>query len=232
MAYGLQTPPSGYSVLPDLFWTWNKQDAKKTSRWAAPYHGAFHGGDLRLAKAPGDTRLRSNFEREILVALQPIGGYRHVWETLAKQIAVSPPGWRWWIRRHPASSPAQDIEFGSLLSLNGPNVKIAEASAPLMTLLPDMDVLLSLESGTAVEAHIFGLHVIFLSINALDVFPELIAGCAARIIAADGVNAAIAQFPSRKSSGRPVSPDLNEVLSRLEDFMAKNARSHPTSITA
>ncbi len=174
-AYRWSKPPEqGYSTLPAVFWTWSPEDAACIAAWAdpSPWHAAIHGGHSQLtpylddqdaATRKWDERFgrigdAAAFERDILVALQPIGGRRAVWEALARHIEAAPTAWRWWIRRHPSASLFQDSEYRRLLELQRPNVVIEEASAlPLPTLLRRMSVLVSLASGAAAEAAAFGV---------------------------------------------------------------------------
>jgi len=192
-AYGFSVlPERGYVTLPAVFWNWTQQDANYINRWAAtlalPWHRGFHGGHLQLAPffddddadtRAWDERVRAvgsgHFEREILVALQPIHGQRVRWQELAAQIAAAPPTWRWWIRRHPAATAAQDLEYQSLLSLRQPNVAVSEASVlPLPALLRHMNALVSLSSGAAVEAAMFGVPAFFLQDEACGPFAQII----------------------------------------------------------
>ena len=225
MAYGWKVPVEGYRVLPDLFWTWTERDAANTDRWALPRHAAFQGGDVRLAQAASiDSKIKfDRFEREILIALQPIGGHCDDWNSLADQIEAAPAHWRWWIRRHPASTPLQDAEFGRLLALNAPNVMIEEASAPLFQLLPHMDVLVSMESGTAVEAALLGIPAFFFSPSAHELFADMIARGEAKTIAIDRVAAEISRLPMPPSRASLTHVDLEDALRRLDVLAAGRA---------
>ena len=147
-AYGWSAlPDKGYTTLPALFWNWSEQDAAHIRRWtsrlAPSWHRSLYGGHVQLAPFldDGDPNTRAwdvkfravgasqGFERDILVALQPIGGCRPHWEALCEHIKAGSSRWRWWIRRHPASSPYQDAEYSQLLSLRMPNVVIDQASS-------------------------------------------------------------------------------------------------------
>ncbi len=145
----------------------------------ANFCGASGAWDKRFQAAAGNRP----FAREILVALQPIAGQTHRWDQLAEIIETAPANWRWWIRRHPASRAQQDSAFGRLLSLRGDNVVIEPASElPLPALLPRMTALVSLMSGAAGEAAIFGVPAFFLSDEAQGPFGNLIAKGCARIV--------------------------------------------------
>jgi len=224
MAYGLKTPARGYTTLPDYFWTWTEGDAENIDRWARPRHQAFAGGDLRLpgsSVAPSRKGVEANFAREILVALQPIGGHRRDWETLADQIITAPTAWRWWIRRHPASSPEQDKEFGRLLELRLPNVFIEEAAVPLLSLLSIVNVVVSLESGTSIEAARFCIPSLFLSQAAGELFSSLIEKGQARIVDADTINAEIARL-SPQAPHVPKDLGAENALKLLDEFSAQS----------
>jgi hypothetical protein len=231
-------PARGYSTLPAVFWTWSLKDAAHIATWsdpkAAPWHAAVHGGHSQLepyldgqgaATHRWDKRFTSvgdapAFEREILVALQPIGGRRAVWEALARRIEAAPTSWRWWIRRHPSSSLFQDVEYQRLLALRRPHVVIEEASElPLPALLRRMSVLISLASGAAVEAAAFGVPALFLDPEALGAFPGLVERGQAAVIDVAEVVSRIAAMPRR--SARPVSdppPPIEETLRRLDEM--------------
>ncbi len=237
-AYRLSALPArGYATLPAVFWSWTKDDVARIDDWAtrqaAPWHSAIHGGNTQLAPylddqqamtRTWDARFASigegaNFEREILVALQPIHGHRAVWDALCLQIEASPKSWRWWIRRHPASRPDQDAESAALLALRPPNVLIEEASAlPLPVLLRHVSAVLSLASGAAVEASMFGVPAFFLIDAARLPFADLIARRLATIIDVNTVKEEIARVHPR--SVRPshgAQPDIGKTLLQLEE---------------
>ena len=229
-------PDNGYATLPALFWSWTEKDAANIASWssvlALPWHRSLHGGHTQLARfldnadletKGWDTKFKAigagaKFEREILVALQPIGGHGADWDALAAQIEAAPAVWRWWIRRHPASRPRQDAAFGRLLSLDRPNVVI-DPSLPLPALLRHMSVTLSLASGAAVEAAALGVPALFLSEEARGPFADLIERGQASVIVVENVNAAIFGLPgaaARTPTTRQA--DLDMTLLRLEEI--------------
>jgi hypothetical protein len=232
-AYRWRNPPArGYSTLPAVFWTWSPEEAARIAAWAgdSPWHVAVHGGHSQLAAYRDDQDPATRYwderfaavggagEREILVALQPIGGRRAMWDALARQIAASPERWRWWIRRHPSGTLFQDAEYRGLLELKRPNVVIDEASAlPLPALLRRMDALVSLASGAAAEAAMFGVPALFLDGEALGTYPDLIARGDAELIEVADVVRTISRLCRRSS--RPASngsPPIAQTLRRLE----------------
>jgi hypothetical protein len=236
-AYGWWAlPPSGYAVLPAVFWHWTQADATHTQSWASrlalPWHRSVHGGHVQLTpylddRDPNTLRLDRRFDtltdgvrypREILVALQPVSGYRAQWDALATQIEASPPEWRWWIRRHPASRAYQDDEYRRLIELRRPNVIIDGASLlPLPVLLRHIHVLVSRFSGASAEAADFGVPSLFLSDEARGQFGGLIERGIARVVDIAQIHAHIAQLPlltQRPSLASP--PELDSTLSLLE----------------
>jgi hypothetical protein len=160
------------------------------------------------------------FEREILVTLQPVSGYRAQWDALAAQIEAGPTQWRWWIRRHPASCPYQDEEYRRLVSLRQPNVVVeASLSLPLPALLRRMSVLVSRFSGSSAEAADFGVPALFLSEEARGQFSRLIERGAATVVPIKDLIAIIAQLP--RVATRPptiAAPEFDATLAHIEQF--------------
>ncbi len=238
-AYGWRAlPKNGYATLPAVFWNWTQRDAADIQHWAGtlalPWHRSLHGGHTQLSPylddsvAPtrsGDAKFaaltrRTAFEREILVALQSVGGYRERWEALAAQIEAAPMTWRWWIRRHPAS--LDDAEFESLVSLRRPNVLIEESSMlPLPALLRQMSVVVSRFSGASAEAAFFGVPAIFISEEARGQFSDLIDRGFAAVVEIEALNAAIAAMPAVRvrppTTSAPV-PEVGQTLARLMEM--------------
>jgi hypothetical protein len=230
-------PSRGYATLPVVFWNWTRDETARLNDWASklavPWHSAIRGGHTQMAPylddqnpmtQTWDARFASigegaQFEREILVALQPIHGHRAVWDALCAQIEASPASWRWWLRRHPASRPDQDAEFARLLALRRPNVNSADATTlPLPVLLRHMSAVLSLGSGVAVEASMFGVPAFFLIDAARHTFADLIARGAAHIIDVGSVNDAIAGIPGTPiRTPQDLPPPIDETLRQLEE---------------
>jgi hypothetical protein len=238
-AYGWSAPPAtGYTSLPAVFWNWSESDAAAIRRWTntlkSPWHSSLHGGHTQLASflddhdpavKAWDERFAAiaggaDFEREILVALQPIAGYRAVWDALAAQIEAAPPQWRWWIRRHPASTSQQDSEYRRLISFRRSNVIIDGASSmPLPALLRRMSVIVSLASGAAAEAAVFGVPALFLSDGASGQFGGLIERGLASRADVQSLNSSIERIatPSARSLAA-CQPEINGTLLHLEDL--------------
>jgi hypothetical protein len=231
-------PDTGYAVLPAVFWNWTQADAAHIEQWTRqltrPWHRSVFGGHLQLAPYLNDSDCAARewdakfdligggqqFERDVLVTLQPVSGYRAQWDALAAQIQAGPPHWRWWIRRHPASCAYQDQEYSRLVSLRLPNVVVEAASSlPLPALLRRVSVLVSRFSGASAEAANFGVPALFLSEEARGQFSRLIDRGAATVVPIDALIATIARLPQVPL--RPpatATPELDDTLACLEQF--------------
>lgn len=244
-AYQWSHPPDGgYSTLPAIFWNWTAQEAQDIQAWArtlpCAWHRAVHGGHTQIAELCCDSALQKAcdqrihaaagdvvFDKEILLTLQPIGGRRLIWDAIAEQIERSPASWRWWIRRHPASTRSQDTEYARVLALRGPNIEIELAcELPLPILLRWMTVTVSLESGAAVEAATLGIPALFLSGAAAGPFARILDAKLAKIINVDNLTSEITLL--RDSSGKPAQfptqPSIDETLIRLQELARQYAQ--------
>ena len=231
-------PENGYPLLPAVFWTWTENDAAAIEGWTTrmqlPWHRSICGGHPQLsawfddldpqtqafdAKIE-DLRSAHPGKLDILVALQNHGNYIELWNELAALIERAPSDWRWWLRRHPFAG--SDKELGRLLTVRRPNVLIQEASSfPLPALLRHMDAFVSLRSGAAVEASMFGLKPIFLSPVARELFPNLFEAGGAEIIADITALEERLRNPLRRTKTRTSQPDLRGVLARLDSAAAE-----------
>ena len=234
-------PAGGYSTVPAAFWTWSQDEADGVACWGR----SLHGGHSQLAPFLDDdspeavrwgaqfaaTGSTGPFEREILVALQPIGGRRAVWEALARQIEASPASWRWWIRRHPSASRAQDAEHAALLALQRPDVIVDEAEElPLPALLRHIDAVVSLASGSAAEAAAFGVPALFLDEEARGPFGRLIERGEAEVVDVADVVARLASLDGQRRARADPPPPIDDTLERLlamAEGYAALCREHP-----
>jgi len=233
-------PESGYAILPAVFWNWTEEDATAIERWsrklAAPWHSSLLGGHPQLAcwfndQDPqtrtadgtiGKIRARAQADLEILVALQTLDGFDEVWNDLAALIEAAPPRWRWWLRRHPNTLHLGDRGLGRLLAIRRPNVLIEEASSvPLPGLLRHMDVLLSLRSGAAAEASLFGVKSVFLSAAAREMFRHLLDAGKAEIIDDMALLEQRLALLPRGPKVQRSQPKLSDVFSRLHRMAAE-----------
>lgn len=246
-------PDNGYAVLPSVFWTWTEADAAVIEAWSSklksPWHRSIQGGHPQLPAWFDDNdpqtrsfdarineiRARSPAGREILVALQANEGYQDLWNEFAALIERAPSNWRWWLR-HRKNTRGAERQLGRLFALRRPNVLIEEASLlPLPALLRHMDAFVSIRSGAAIEASMFGLRPIFLSSAATEMFPELFDARKADII--DDMNALEAYLYAQpiRMKTRLAQPPLSDSLSRLESMVAEYsvlcaAQNYPSGI--
>jgi hypothetical protein len=235
MGYGWSAlPRHGYTTLPALFWNWSQADAAKIRAGFQTlehnWHCSLQGGHVQLGSVLNERNFweakyraiagGTIFAREILVTLQPVDGHLQDWEMLAAQVEAAPVDWRWWIRRHPASRPHQDAAFGRLLKLSGPNVIIGEAAAlPLPVLLSHMSVLVSLASGAAEEAAMFGVPAFFLSGDAVAPFSRLIDEGQTRIVDINRIASEIVALPNRTQRPFPEpQPSPEKVLFKIDEM--------------
>lgn len=156
-----------------------------------------------------------------MIALQGHDGYVDLWSNLAALIERAPSDWRWWLRRHPYA-PHSNEGLGRLMTIRRPNVLIDEASSlPLPALLRHMDAFVSIRSGAAGEASMFGLRPIFLSPIARDMFPQLFASGGAEVIEnVTELEDRLGSLP-RTTRTRAVQPELRTVLSQLDSIAAE-----------
>jgi len=233
-------PESGYPVLPAVFWCWTPEEAAGIDVWCknlnAPWHRGLHGGhpqmpqwfddddaQTRISDAEIATiRAQAPADLEILVALQDIDGHQHVWKELVALVEAAPSQWRWWLRRHPRKPTRGDGGVAPLLAIRRPNVLIDEPSRrPLPALLRHMHVLLSLTSGSSVEASMFGVKPIFLTSDALASFPHLLETGKAEII--ENMHAIEMRLRNitREPKTRSPPPKISDVFSRLRSMAAE-----------
>ena len=182
-------PERGYEILPAVFWTWTQADADAIETWTRtlkrPWHSSIYGGHPQLAAwlqrndpepsavdaSINEVLANAPVEREILVALQMVGGHEDLWNALASFIEAGPPQWRWWIRRHPSTLQLGDQGLERLLAIKRPNVLVdLPSSVPLPSLLQHMDALVTATSGAAVEASMLGVTMTYLPADANKVF--------------------------------------------------------------
>lgn len=234
-------PPHGYSTLPGLFWTWTEEDSAGIRRWTDRLGGGWHraiaGGHPQITAsresendrlwrnaitATGDNR---RYDREILVALQPIGGKHQVWDALADAIRLAPPSWRWWIRRHPASRPEQDRAYGRLLLSGGPCIVVGEAAQiPLPALLGHMDALVSLASGAAAEAAMLGVPAFFLDDEAKETFPGVLGRGEGEVVDVTTLIAAVGGLPVGRARPAPHGARIDDTLREIDRLAHDYAR--------
>lgn len=146
------------------------------------------------------------YERDILIALQPLYGSRPTWEALCAEIRIAPPEWRWWVRRHPLSNELRlphemeqyDFEFLPLLAMDMPNVVVTHAARmPMRDMVRHMSVVISFCSASSKEAAVAGTPAFFLDQRGCREFPALVGAGFVKYVAVQDLNAEIAALPTR-----------------------------------
>jgi len=236
-------PKRGYEILPAVFWNWTTEDCTAIDSWTKtmeqPWHRSLYGGHPQFAAWFDNEDLQTRTfdakvrelcsaqagEIHILVALQNLKGYYdQIWNALAALVERSPENWRWWLRRHPAAHRDGNEDAERLLSIRRPNVIVGEASSfPLPALLRHMDIVLSLYSGAAFEASLFGLQSIFLTAGARELFPRLIKSGKAEVI--DDMASLEFRLASVRSRTKTplMQPQIGEVLAQLKQMSIEYA---------
>jgi hypothetical protein len=162
-------PVGGYSILPDIFWTWSEHDAATIRAWHAR---ALVGGNAFLERwRAGAFAGAADVRAQVAAAVRESGGRRNLLWTLSPlleppdhramildALASTGESWRWWIRLHPAMRD-QRPEIERLLRDRGlDRVELAVANAsPLYALLEHMDAHVTHSSASAAEAAAFGV---------------------------------------------------------------------------
>lgn len=195
VAYGKWTciPPSGYTLLPSIFWCWDSASKMTIDEWTPKCHGRHRsivGGNPILSEFIDDSSPLSQFfdsrvreiclssNANILVTLQP-GDCN---PNLIRIIQESPKDWFWWIRIHPTATslPPELIEV--LERFCKGRFDWANASSlPLYALLKAMNLHVTNFSSSVLEAERFGLRTVLLHSLGQDYYSEQIKSGVARI---------------------------------------------------
>jgi hypothetical protein len=167
-------PKDGYELLPAVYWTWSTEDAAVIRAWAdktASAHRVVVGGNLFLNRwVQGRDPVVEHFDR-ILVERQGPRREREVLCTLQNTLcrpedlrpfrdalATTSPGWRFWIRTHPACSATEVREARRQFAPYADRAVVLEASdLPLYALLRHVDAHTTINSATVIEAAALGV---------------------------------------------------------------------------
>ncbi len=239
-------PSGGYSILPDIFWTWSEEDAKAINAWAGqlekPWHLAVWGGHPQFSTWLDDAnpqtrefdaivagiKKRNEGDFDVLVPLQDLDGYGAVWDDLADLISASPPHWRWWLRRHPVPAFNRGAGIKKLLTLKRRSIILEEAtSLPMPALLRNVNAVLTLMSSTAVESAFFGHRPIFLTEDARMQFSGIFKADKADVIS--NMEAVMARLKTMAQEGRRPAqrPYHRTDLKHTLNALLAMARNHP-----
>lgn len=171
-AYGRWThlPSTGYNTLPNYFACWDKSSRDCINSWASNYkdhHRAVIFGNRFMQTVANErssafkdylrnVQLECSPEKHVLLTLQVECGFPDI---LKETLRLSPPAYFWWIRFHPMMTGDEKSNAIAIVSsIKGLNYNINEASTNLLySILPHMDMHLTLNSSVVQEASHFGV---------------------------------------------------------------------------
>ena len=225
-----KVPSMGYSLLPQVFWTWNKSSALTIQLWskAHSYHRTFVGGNPWLTywqKGLSDTQAQSLLtslpDNMVLYSLQPVSPRFPPW--LVEAIRATKEDYQWWVRLHPRQLSEQkaimeELEALGLLDF----VNLHEATTlPLFTLLARTRVHITQWSTVIWEAAAFGVPSVAIHPTGKDLFkdqlPENILYCAYQ---ADELIHLIRQLSSHKSAPMSMNNNNQQSLLKLRELLS------------
>jgi hypothetical protein len=215
----LKVPPTGFAVLPALFWCWAEEDVAAILRWnsnVAKWHRPVLGGNVWLSEwRSGRSSTAMHFDqvitsespseansRNILVALQWGTSIEEDLGPLLEAVRNAPPEWKWWFRLHPAMlNERQNVK--DLLLKNGivnGGVDIA-TDVPLYALLRHMHVHVTQYSSSVIEAELFGVPSVVITQNGVELFgKQILSGWARPAFSATDILSAIASQLAHRSA--------------------------------
>jgi hypothetical protein len=222
-------PPSGYELLPRLFWCWSQEEVDGINAWATgarTAHWAVLGGNpwhwYWLEGAGQDIGQRFQLPRtgstNILVTVQPPPV--SALNTLRSVMEGCPKSWKWWLRLHPRCRDAATVRATAAFFQGRADCVVEEAGrAPLPLLLQKVDLHITANSSTIIEAAEFGVPSIVLDPLSCETFKTEVARC--MVFHAGDVDA-VRQLASvlvtrRESAGIPHPGKTPETLYRMNN---------------
>jgi len=227
-------PPTGFGVVPDIFWVWSSDESITINAWAGADgpHRAFVGGNpwldmWRKGTAPSFSTIKQRAEelhrlaggKQIaLVTLQAGLSPDQQLEPLRELVSLSGRRWVWWIRLHPAMSQTPD-SIGALFDHETNSVEVTTPShLPLYAVLPHADVHITHSSSTVIEAALFGLRSVIMSPYGAELFPREIAEGVA-VVAAEGATACLRGMASQAAGRTHVETSTLEFPATLDSLL-------------
>ncbi len=182
-------PASGYSTLPDVFWTWTASDAEYINRWAikTSKHKAFDYGNTWFLSWKNETsriygvlnlpydlfnEYTKHYSRIILFTGQPFPGEPPIPEYLIQTCGISPGDWLWLIRIHPSQTD-QIAQVKKAFNMEKPleNVIINDATLlPLPFILKYVSIHITAESAAVIDAASMGIPSLITSNKGTELF--------------------------------------------------------------
>ena len=180
-------PTEPYALIPDFFWSWGVNDAKrlitnnaafekycKTFVGGNLWYNLWHEKDNLFTGLPDKAQNDTSGIGRILVTLQH--GSTNFSDQLVEMIKKCPPGWFWMIRMHPATLPREREHIKDTLdALEQDNIDYEiSTNTALYTLLSNCDIHITGHSTSALEALGFGVPTITATENGALAFREFI----------------------------------------------------------
>lgn len=222
-------PENGYNVLPSRFWCWTPDDAAQISAWGGDAHAAFHGGQPWASYLAADAAQPVREARSAVAsAIERAGGTRHIlvslqWNLddpfeLLRAIHKAPPGYRWWVRLHPAQTGDRAELYARWEQEGAGRVVVRAASElPLPLLLSRMDAHVTRTSSVIKEAAAYGVPSVAYDPDAATYYADEHADGSLHTVAAlDAVPAQLAAIFAaalpRNAAANPLTVDLADVV--------------------
>ncbi len=168
-----KVPADGYGLLPHLFWCWSDDEVRAINNqpWSIAAHRAVNVGNLwtQTWSDPGNELVRRYAEKLAELKrkaaarhhflLTPSWGHPdHVVDTLIEAVRLGQQGIHWWLRLHPTRMADREAMRARFAQLNVRNVEIdAATDFPLPLLLSEMDVNITMDSSTVLDAAVAGI---------------------------------------------------------------------------
>lgn len=178
-------PEPGYALLPDRFWCWSDEEARSIQDGmdSSAHRGVAVGNlwaDFLASQKTGEIpaaierlagiRARSNRPYQFL--LTPSWGHPDAeLQKLLDAVALTRGEAKWWLRLHPSQAAEREPLRRRLSAMGIDDVELDAANDyPLPLLLREMDVNLTQDSSTAIEAAVAGVPSVVTTPNAAELF--------------------------------------------------------------
>ncbi len=171
----INTPISGYNIMPKYFWCWDETSAREIKMWSS--HQSFHqvivGGNPWLSYNKFKEQAKElSTKKIILYTLQ----FNELDEFIKQAIAQTPSEYIWWLRMHPRKTEGknkiiEELNKDNLLH----KVNINEATTfPLPLILLKTAVHITKYSGSTIEAAQMGVPTIIIDAVGKKIYNGLI----------------------------------------------------------
>lgn len=168
-----QIPQNGFELLPDYYWSWNKESSEQVNGWGEPYHtSVLAGHPLFNIYEKRNIKSRSNKSEAltILYTIQPDPHFDK--EKIKNLILSSPDSYKWIIRAHPSNNTNID-ELKKFFSLTNRDVVVQTSHENLFSTIIGIDFHLTMSSSVAIEASTMNKATIFLDKISKEMYNKL-----------------------------------------------------------